>query len=80
MKPYTTYTQGMTRRTTLEIDNAFLGQAQEALGTKGLNETVDTALRKAVRRHLRAQLAERISTGSGIDRSSDLLAESRPWR
>ncbi len=70
----------MTRRTTLEIDDALLSQAQEALGTKGLKETVDTAFREAVRRHLRKRLTERILTGSGIDRSPDLLAESRPRR
>ncbi len=70
----------MPRRTTLEVDDALLGQAQKALGTHGLKETVDKAFREAVRRHLRERLAERILTGTGIDRSPELLAESRPPR
>ncbi len=79
-RAYLIYSQCMARRTTLEIDDALLSQAQEALGTKGLKETVDTAFREAVRRHLRERLSERILTGSGIDRSPDLLAASRPRR
>ncbi len=55
-------------------------RAQEALGTSGLKETVDKAFREAVGRHLRERLAERISTGEGIDRSPELLAASRPAR
>ncbi len=74
------YTGCMSRRTTLEIDDALLHQAQKALGTKGLKETVDKAFREAVRRHLRQRLAERILTGVGIDRSPEMLAESRPSR
>ncbi len=70
----------MARRTTLQVDDALLGQAQEALGTRGLKETVDKAFREAIRRHLRQRLAERISTGEGVDRSPELLAESRPPR
>jgi len=70
----------MRRRTTLEVDDALLGQAQLALGTKGLKNTVEKAFQEAVRRHLRERLAERIKTGSGIDRSPELLAASRPQR
>jgi len=70
----------MSRRTTLEVDDALLRKAQEALGTKGLKETVDRAFQEAVRRHLRERLAGRIVTGSGIDRSPELLGESRPQR
>jgi Arc/MetJ family transcription regulator len=70
----------MSRRTSLEVDDALLSRAQEALGTKGLKETVEKAFREAVRHYLRQRLAERISTGSGIDRSPELLAESRPQR
>lgn len=70
----------MSRRTTLEVDDALLSQAQKALGTKGLKETVDEAFREAVRRHLRERLAERIASGHGIDRSPEILADSRPPR
>jgi Arc/MetJ family transcription regulator len=70
----------MSRRTTLEVDDALLRRAQEALGTKGLKETVDKAFHEAIRRQLRERLAQRIDTGAGIDRSPELLAESRPPR
>ena len=70
----------MSRRTTLEVDDALLSQAQHALGTKGLKDTVDRAFREAIRRSLREQLAGRIVSGRGIDRSPELLAESRPRR
>ena len=70
----------MPRRTTIEVDDALLARAQEALGTRDLKETVDKAIREAVRRHLRERLAERIRTGAGIDRSPELLADTRPRR
>jgi Arc/MetJ family transcription regulator len=70
----------MTRRTTLDVDDALLGQAQKALGTTGLKETVDAALREVTRRSLRARLAERIATGHGVDRSLEMLDQVRPER
>ena len=74
------YNCEMSRRTTVEIDDALLRQAQGALGTKGVKDTVEKAFREAIRRHLRDRLAERIEAGTGVDRSPDLLAESRPTR
>ena len=74
------YNCGMSRRTTVEIDDALLRQAQGALGTTGVKDTVEKAFREAIRRHLRDRLAERIEAGTGVDRSLDLLAESRPTR
>ncbi len=74
------YIQEPMRRTTLQVDDALLTQAQKALGTSGLKETVDEAFREVVRRHLRDRLAKRVVTGTGIDRSPELLAESRPLR
>jgi Arc/MetJ family transcription regulator len=70
----------MTRRTTLEIDDVLLRQAQGALGTTGLKDTVEKAFREVIRRRLRDRLAERIVAGTGVDRSPDLLADSRPTR
>ncbi|HVS65336.1 MAG TPA: type II toxin-antitoxin system VapB family antitoxin [Thermoanaerobaculia bacterium] len=70
----------MTRRTTIQVDDELLRQAQKALGTKGLKETVDRAFEEAIRRDLRDRLARRIETGTGVDRSPELLAESRPTR
>ena len=70
----------MNRRTTLEVNDRLLEQAQQALGTRGLKATVDGAFREVIRRHLRERLAARIETGEGIDRSPELLAETRPRR
>jgi Arc/MetJ family transcription regulator len=74
------YNSDMPRRTTIEIDDDLLGQAQQALGTKGLKDTVDEAFREAIRRALRERLAARIGTGSGIERSPDQLEATRPPR
>jgi Arc/MetJ family transcription regulator len=38
------------RRTTLDIDEDMLGKAREILGTRGIKDTVDEALREVVRR------------------------------
>jgi Arc/MetJ family transcription regulator len=40
---------GCVRRTTLDIDEEMLAKAQEILGTKGIKDTVDEALREVVR-------------------------------
>lgn len=68
----------MIRRTTIEVDERKLGRAQAALGTTGLKDTVDGALDEVIRRDLRQRLARRIASGDGIDRSEELLAETRP--
>ena len=68
----------MVRRTTIEIDDALLSQAQAALGTSGLKDTVDASLRESIRRHQRKRLAERLQTGDGIERSIELLNKTRP--
>lgn len=38
------------RRTTLDIDEDMLSKAREILGTRGVKDTVDEALREVVRR------------------------------
>ena len=70
----------MPRRTTIEVDDELLSRAQEALGTRGLKDTVEKAFREAIRRDLRERLAARIETGAGIDRSPELLSDTRPTR
>lgn len=70
----------VTRRTTLDVDDELLRRAQRALGTTGLKDTVDAALREATRRSLRARLASRIAAGQGIDRSPEMLDQVRPRR
>ncbi len=65
------------RRTTIEIDEELLANAQNVLGTTGLKDTVDAALDEVVRAHLRRRLIERIKTGKGIDRGEHILRASR---
>lgn len=43
------YVCSMSRRTTIDIDDILLARAQAALGTTGLKDRVDAALRAAVR-------------------------------
>jgi Arc/MetJ family transcription regulator len=74
------YTPAMGRRTTIEVDDALLTEAQQALGTRGLKATVERAFREAIRRSLRERLAERIESGAGVDRSPEVLKQSRPAR
>jgi Arc/MetJ family transcription regulator len=70
----------MPRRTTIDVDDELLSRAQEALGTRGLKDTVEKAFHEAIRRDLRERLADRIETGAGIDRSPALLDQTRPTR
>jgi Arc/MetJ family transcription regulator len=68
------------RRTSLEIDEERLAQAQRALGTVGIKDTIDRALDEVLRADLRRRLAERIRSGEGVDRGDQLLEASRRWQ
>ncbi|MCP9489949.1 MAG: type II toxin-antitoxin system VapB family antitoxin [Solirubrobacteraceae bacterium MAG38_C4-C5] len=59
----------MNRRTTIVVDEALLADAQTALGTRGLKDTVDRALSEAVRAAARERLAARLESGDGFDRT-----------
>lgn len=63
------------------VDDELLAQAQSALGTAGLKDTVDRALTEAVRAQRRRELMERLETGEGFDREllSDEVRRSH-WR
>ena len=67
------------RRTSLEIDEHQLAQAQRALGTSGVKDTIELALNEAIRVALRRRLAARIRSGEGIDRGDHVLEASRSW-
>lgn len=68
------------RRTSLEIDEEQLAQAQRVLGTRGVKDTIDRALDEVLRADLRRRFAERLRTGEGIDRGEEVLEASRRWR
>ena len=69
----------MPRRTSIIVDDALLEEAQQALGTRGLKETVYAALNEAIRSRRRRQLLERLRDPAGID--DDALRQARDeWR
>jgi len=70
----------MTHRTSIELDETLLDDARRVLGTTGIRDTIEGAMREVVRAHRRNLLLERIRTGSGVDRSVAVLRESRPTR
>ncbi len=70
----------MVRRTTIEIDEALLAQAQRVLGTSGLKDTVDSALASVVRAERRRRLAARLSSGAGVDFNPETAEQARRWR
>lgn len=74
------YTPNVTHRTTIELDESLLEETKKVLGTSGIRETVEGAMREVTRSAKRARLAERIRTGKGIDRGPDMLAATRPTR
>ena len=49
-------------RRTVVIDDELLDEAQEALGTKGIRETVETSLREAIRRQRLEELRQSLGT------------------
>lgn len=63
------------------VDDALLAEAQAALGTTGLRDTVDRALGEAVRAERRRDLLDQLRTGEGFDREL-LGADGRraQWR
>lgn len=77
----TTTTQPTRRKTTVEIDEELLARAQDALGTKGIKETIDKALHEAWRWVMLRELAEQLRTGDGLDLGPEMLQEVRSqWR
>ena len=76
----THYTTQMARRTTIEVDEALLAQAQQVLGTSGLKDTVDSALVAVVRAERRRRLAARLRSGDGVDFGPEVAEQARRWR
>lgn len=64
------------RRTTLEIDDDLLSQAREILGTKGVKDTVDEALREVVRTEAGRRLIARYKDNSDF---GDPEVMERAW-
>jgi Arc/MetJ family transcription regulator len=70
----------MAHRTSIELDETLLTESQRILGTSGIRDTVEGAMRELLRADRRARLKDRLTTGAGIDRSVALLEATRPTR
>jgi Arc/MetJ family transcription regulator len=74
------YSKAMKRRTTIVVDDALLERAQEVLGTSGLKDTVDTALREVIDSARRRRLARLLRTGEAFDFHSAPVDRASQWR
>ncbi|HEV3309131.1 MAG TPA: type II toxin-antitoxin system VapB family antitoxin [Chloroflexota bacterium] len=67
------------RKTTLVIDDELIRGAQAALGTKGIKDTVDRALREAIARQAREHLIDLMTSSRGLD-LNDPEVMRQAWR
>lgn len=70
---------GPIRRTTVDIDQAKFEQAQAALGTATLRETVDRAFDEVLRHVAIEESIERLKTMTGLDLDKPEVM-ARAWR
>ena len=56
-----------TRKTSVEIDEDLLGEAQRILSTSSIRETVEEAFREVVRREARRRDVEALKSMEGMD-------------
>lgn len=67
------------RKTTLTIDDDKIAQAREILGTTGITDTIDAALRDTIRRAAAERLIERMTTMNDLDLADpEVMADA--WR
>lgn len=69
--------ENMMRRTSIEIDETLLKEAQRILGTAGVRDTVEGAWRELLRRERLAQLADDLANGRLLDAAPGLVADAR---
>ncbi len=67
----------MTRRTSIEVDDALLKEAQRILGTVGVRDTVEAAWRELLRLEQLGQLADDLASGRLLDADPQLVADAR---
>jgi Arc/MetJ family transcription regulator len=65
------------RRTTLDIDESMLSQAKEILGTRGVKDTVDEALREIVRIEAGKRLITRLKENEDL-RNPKIMGHAWP--
>jgi Arc/MetJ family transcription regulator len=64
-------------RTTLDIDDEMLSKAREILGTRGIKDTVDEALREIVRREAGRRLIARLKENEDL-RNPEIMEGAWP--
>jgi Arc/MetJ family transcription regulator len=69
----------VVRKTTLEIDDAVLEEARRILGTRGIKDTVDAALRQVRVQDARRRLVEQLRALDGLDLDDPEVMDSA-WR
>lgn len=67
------------RKTTLEIDDEVLEDARRVLGTRGIKDTVDAALREVRVQDARRRLVVQLRTLDGLDLDDPEVIRSA-WR
>jgi Arc/MetJ family transcription regulator len=72
------YSGGVTRRTTLEVDDEVLAQVQAVLGTSGLKDTVDAAFARLLRTERLRRSTDQLVSGVLIELDPGLRAQM--WR
>lgn len=65
------------KRTTLDIDDNMLSKAREILGTSGIKDTVDEALREIVRREAGRRLIARLKENEDLA-NPEIMARAWP--
>jgi Arc/MetJ family transcription regulator len=65
------------KRTTLDIDDDMLSKAREILGTNGIKDTVDEALREIVRREAGRRLIARLKENEDLA-NPEIMARAWP--
>ncbi len=65
------------RRTTLDIDESMLAQAKEILGTRGVKDTVDEALREIVRNEAGKRLIKWLKENEDL-RNPEIMEHAWP--
>ena len=70
----------VVHRTSIELDETLLDESRRILGTTGIRDTVEGAMRELIRAERRGRLRERVRTGDGVDRGVGVLEATRPAR
>jgi len=67
------------RKTTMSIDDEKIARARAILGTAGITDTIDAALKEIIRRDAVDRHIERLKTMDGLELDDpDVMA--RAWR